>query len=215
MAEAYLGSVYLGDTYAGQVGDPPIPPDRPVLTATTASSTSLDLSAPYSHPTGDAQDFAQWQVADIDGSFDSPEYDELTATNLTSTTATGIAIGNKMCRVRQRANGVWSPWSATVYAGTTGAPFDPRARGDCALWFRADALAGFASNDPVPALPNEGTDPGITITQATAAKQAVYKTGVLNGMPSVKFDGVDDNYDVSSLASFVGSAMTWLARRAA
>ena len=219
MAEAYLGSVYLGDTYAGQVGDPPIPPDRPVLTATAASSTSLDLSAPYSHPDGDAQDFAEWQVADIDGSFVSPEYDELTASNLTSTTATGLAISNKMARVRQRANGVWSLWSETVYVATDGAPFDPRTRGDAAVWIRPlDLLAlGYADTDPLPAVPNAGSDSNITITQPTAGNRPILKTGVdAHGHPSIKFVRASSTFlAFSDLASFTtvgpgGGQMTWL-----
>ena len=168
------------------------------------------------HPDGDPEEYAHWRIADIDGDLEDPEWEEVSSVNLTSRSGAPVTIGNKKAQARFRANGVWGPWSATVYAHTEAAPFDPRSRGDAAIWFRADTLTGYVADDAVPTLPNEGTDSGIAIAQSTSTKRALYKTAILNGLPSVKFDGSDDTYDISSLDTFLSTGpaaglMTWLA----
>ena len=48
-----------------------------------------------------------------------------------------------------------------------------------------------SDNDPVVTWPDESGE-GNNATQGTASEQPTYKTGVLNGLPVVRFDGTDD-----------------------
>lgn len=57
-------------------------------------------------------------------------------------------------------------------------------------WFRASAITGLADGNPVGTWPNDGS--GVDATQGTAANKPTYKTNQLNGLPIVRFDGVDD-----------------------
>jgi hypothetical protein len=65
------------------------------------------------------------------------------------------------------------------------------------IWFKADALIGFVDNDPVPALTNSSTTGSATLTQGTGGNQALYKTGLLNSKPGIRFDGVNDVYGIT------------------
>ncbi len=69
--------------------------------------------------------------------------------------------------------------------------FSPSDIAGLAGWWKADAISGLADGDPVASwLDSSGN--GRTFSQATAAKKPTFKTGIVNGMPVVRFDGVDD-----------------------
>lgn len=65
------------------------------------------------------------------------------------------------------------------------------------IWFKADALTGLSDNDPVATLTNSSTVSSTTLTQSTAGNKGIYKTGLLNGKPGIRFDGIDDFYNVT------------------
>lgn len=82
-------------------------------------------------------------------------------------------------------------------AGLAGA-FSP-ADLDPALWFDADAITGLVDGDPVQTW-SDGSGNDRHATQATAAARPVYKTAMVNGLPAVRFDGVDDNLATPAFA---------------
>ncbi len=59
------------------------------------------------------------------------------------------------------------------------------------LWLQADAITGLNDADPVASWTDSSgnSHPG---TQATAGFKPLYKTGILNGLPIVRFDNTDD-----------------------
>jgi hypothetical protein len=59
---------------------------------------------------------------------------------------------------------------------------------------RADAITGLNDNDPVATwLDSSGN--GNNATQGTAGARPLYKTGIINGLPVVRFDATDDHMD--------------------
>jgi hypothetical protein len=48
-----------------------------------------------------------------------------------------------------------------------------------------------------------------TFTQLNSVKQPIYKTNIVNGMPVIRFDGVDDNMLSSSISALESSNVTW------
>lgn len=58
------------------------------------------------------------------------------------------------------------------------------------VWLQADELS-LSDTDPVSSWDNDGTLGG-AFTQDTAASQPTFRTGQLNGLPGVVFDGSDD-----------------------
>src|SRR5262245_56511912 len=60
-----------------------------------------------------------------------------------------------------------------------------------ALWLKADAITGLVDNDPVASWVDSSGSSN-TATQGTAAARPLYKTGILNGKPVVRFDATDD-----------------------
>jgi hypothetical protein len=83
-----------------------------------------------------------------------------------------------------------SPASALLRRGA--APtFSPASVGGLVEWHDASALTGLADGDPVASWTDRSTS-GIPATQATSSKRPTYKTGIQNGLPVVRFDGVDD-----------------------
>lgn len=83
--------------------------------------------------------------------------------------------------------------STLVYEKAAGGAFDPLV----IPWhtvFHADSLTGLADGDPI-ATWNDGSGNGRTASQATSAKQPVYRpaAATLNGKPAAEFDTVDDS----------------------
>jgi len=68
------------------------------------------------------------------------------------------------------------------------------------VWLKADAITGLNDGDAVGTWSDQSGN-GYDATQPTSAKRPIYKTGILNGKPVVRFDGVDDQLD------FLGAAL--------
>ena len=73
-------------------------------------------------------------------------------------------------------------------------------------WWAARLLSGFANNDPV------GTWTDLSpsardATQATAGARPLFKTGQVNGLPAIEFDGTDDALGFTAIP-FGSSYMT-------
>lgn len=78
-------------------------------------------------------------------------------------------------------------------------------------WYKADAITGLADNDPVATwLDSSGNNNHAT--QGAAADRPLYKTGIVNGLPVVRFDGVSDFLESAYSAADLPSAFqTWFA----
>lgn len=72
----------------------------------------------------------------------------------------------------------------------TGSIFNPLSVSGCLVWLRADTLV-LNNNDPVGSWP-DSSPTGNTFEQATAGNKPLFKTNIINGLPTVLFDGVDD-----------------------
>jgi hypothetical protein len=66
-------------------------------------------------------------------------------------------------------------------------------------WWKAESIAQ-ANGTPVASWPASGGTLG-ALTQATGANQPTYNTGVVNGLPAVTFDGVNDFLATAAAAS--------------
>jgi hypothetical protein len=69
--------------------------------------------------------------------------------------------------------------------------FTPLSISGCELWLRADTISGLNDNDAVGTWSDESGNSN-NFAQATAGNKPVYKTGILNSLPVVRFDGSDD-----------------------
>ena len=74
--------------------------------------------------------------------------------------------------------------------GGGGVSFSPADLDDLLLWYKADAITGLSATDPIDAWVDQSVSAinatGVTTTRPT------YQTGVINSLPIVRFDGVDD-----------------------
>lgn len=86
---------------------------------------------------------------------------------------------------------------AGVINPSASAPFDPSTVAGLIGWWKADALA--LSDGTAVATWTDSSAAGNNLTQATPANQPTYKTGIVNGKPIVRFDG---------LASFMRATFT-------
>ena len=78
--------------------------------------------------------------------------------------------------------------------------FDPLSVAGLKLWLKADALA-LTDNSPVDAWADaSGSTNGVA--QVTGMKMPTFKTNVLNGLPVVRFDGIDDTLFRLAAAGF-------------
>jgi hypothetical protein len=71
------------------------------------------------------------------------------------------------------------------------APFDPASISGLTLWLKADAIAGLSDGDPVGTWADASGN-GNDAVQATESFKPTYKINLVNGLPVVRFDGVDD-----------------------
>lgn len=71
------------------------------------------------------------------------------------------------------------------------AAFTPASIPGLKLWLDASRITGLVDGDPV-ATWNDLSGLGNHATQGTGSKRPTYKTGIQNGKPVVRFDGVDD-----------------------
>lgn len=74
--------------------------------------------------------------------------------------------------------------------GGTGGIFAPPDFANMTLWLKADSLS-LNTNDPV-ATWTDSSNAGNNATQGTAGFRPTYQGNIVNGMPSVRFDGTDD-----------------------
>lgn len=70
-------------------------------------------------------------------------------------------------------------------------PFDAADITGLQLWIQADAISGLANNDPVTTWEDSSSN-NRDFTQATETNKPLYKTNILNGLPGVLFDGIND-----------------------
>ncbi len=90
--------------------------------------------------------------------------------------------------------------SVPVGLGGSRRGFSPKQIVGLALHLDAAKITGLAAGDPVGTW-SDLSGNGNTATQATAAKQPSYQANVLNGKPVVRFDGVDDYFDLTIFLS--------------
>lgn len=69
-------------------------------------------------------------------------------------------------------------------------PFSPTKIAGCQLWLKANIIAA-SNNDPISSWADSSGN-GNTFSQATGGNQPLYKTSIINGLPTVLFDGTDD-----------------------
>ena len=69
--------------------------------------------------------------------------------------------------------------------------FSPRSISGLKLWLEADRITGLNDSDPVGTW-SDLSGNGNHATQGTAAAKPLYKMGILNGRPVVRYDGTDD-----------------------
>ena len=79
------------------------------------------------------------------------------------------------------------------------------------LWLKADDGTGQTVDGSAVSTWSDKSGYGYDISQATGSKQPLYKTGILNGQPVVRFDGTDDFYEVSTSALSGATAATGIA----
>lgn len=77
------------------------------------------------------------------------------------------------------------------FGGSGAAGFNPADLAPMDLWLDASQETGLVNGDPVPTL-TDFSGNARNATQATAAKQPTYQTGVQNGRAVFRFDGIDD-----------------------
>jgi hypothetical protein len=92
-----------------------------------------------------------------------------------------------------------------------GAPFDPLSISGLRLWLKADAITGLSDGQALASW-TDLSGQNNHATQGTGSRQPLYKTNALNGLPVVRFDGVDDFLGGAGLSTFISaSAATILA----
>lgn len=72
------------------------------------------------------------------------------------------------------------------------------------LWYKADAIGSLANNDPVTTW-IDSSGQGFDAGQATGGSKPLYKTNIQNGLPVVRFDGVDDFFTNVTWSGIVDS----------
>jgi hypothetical protein len=58
-------------------------------------------------------------------------------------------------------------------------------------WWEADAITGLSDNDPVTTWLDQSSALA-DVSQSSATFKPIYKTAIVNGLPVVRFDGIDD-----------------------
>ena len=71
-------------------------------------------------------------------------------------------------------------------------------------WYKASQITGLSDGDPVSQWDDESANADHAV-QATGANQPIYKTGILNGHPVVRFDGSNDYLTLSNILDATSS----------
>jgi len=77
--------------------------------------------------------------------------------------------------------------------------FVPTDIAGCQLWLAANNIVGLSNSDPVATWADESGN-GNDVTQASSGQRPIYETSVLNGLPVVSFDGVNDTLECAAFS---------------
>lgn len=77
--------------------------------------------------------------------------------------------------------------------------FSPSDLTSMVLWLKADAIVGLVDTDPVSTW-SDASGAGNNWTQ-TLTKRPLYRTGIQNGLPSVRFDGSNDDFSGPTIST--------------
>lgn len=80
---------------------------------------------------------------------------------------------------------------ALLAARRAASTFSPADISGLDLWLRADAITGLSDGAAVASWP-DSSSMGNHATQGTADRRPLYRTGQVNGLPAVQFDGAND-----------------------
>jgi len=89
--------------------------------------------------------------------------------------------------------------------------FSPASLPNLLAWWEADSFS-LADGTAIGGVGNEWLDQsggGNSLTQSTAGARPVFKTGIVNGKPVIRFDGTDDFLSMTS-ALTLGTAWTYM-----
>lgn len=117
----------------------------------------------------------------------------LSATQILKITGTGTVTND----VVASAGVVYTLTAAS--GGGGGGILGPASVHDCVIWCKADAMVGFSDGDPVKSWKNE-IEGGPSMNYRAVVTPPVYKTGILNSLPIVRFN---NNGGLRCLAPFV------------
>lgn len=169
------------------------------VTTTSDTSTSVNGISPKHGGTGNTAVFTEGSVPFILGGEGlytySPLFKRDPGNLLTHTGVTNITNwgGETLINTGFHGNrGLIIRGSSDAQPAST----SPDAVSGIFYWFKADALS-LSDGDSVTTW-TDSSGGGRNATQSTAANKPVFKTGVLNGKPVVRFDGSNDYLDSAS-----------------
>lgn len=90
------------------------------------------------------------------------------------------------------------PTAQRIQMAASATSQSPAAIAGMMVWFEADAITGLNDGDAVSTWPDSSSN-GSDLTQSTGSNKPVYKTGIVNGRPVVRFDGTDDKMATEAL----------------
>src|SRR4051794_34876561 len=75
-------------------------------------------------------------------------------------------------------------------------------------WYQSDILDGYAEGGPIAAIADSSRN-GFALSNPTAAQQPSFRSNILNGLPCMLFDAVDDGLFTNSfLFNAIGQPFT-------
>jgi hypothetical protein len=77
------------------------------------------------------------------------------------------------------------------------ASFSPSDIAGLIVWLKTDQITGLSDGDPVTTWSDQSSAAN-DATQSTSSKKPTYKTAIKNGLPVVRFDGVDDELQIAA-----------------
>ena len=100
-------------------------------------------------------------------------------------------IGSARGVIQGKAIPVWPVDDDGNYDADFAGAFTPASIEGLILWLSADTIIGLVDTNPVALWPDQSGN-GNDAIQGTAGKQPTYRTGIINGLPIVRFDGIAD-----------------------